>query len=102
MPSSSEYLAYVLDLLHDVPEVTTRKMMGEYLLYAQGKLFGGVYDDRLLVKPTPASRAELLTEQLPYEGASPMMLADMEDPGAVSALVNAMLLELPEPKKRRK
>ena len=102
MASSAEYLEYVLDLLADVPEVTTRKMMGEYLLYAQGKLFGGVYDDRLLVKPTPASRATLTTEEVPYEGAAPMLLVDIEDGEAVAALVTTMLPELPEPKKRRK
>ena len=56
MASSEEYLAYVLDLLADVPQVTTRKMMGEYLLYAEGMLFGGVYDDRFLVKPTAAGK----------------------------------------------
>ena len=57
MASSVGYLDYVLDLLADVPEVAYRKMMGEYLLYAQGKLFGGIYDDRFLVKDTFASRA---------------------------------------------
>ena len=59
MASTPEYLEYVLDLLSDVPDVTTRKMMGEYLLYASGKLFGGVYDDRFLVKDTETSRAVL-------------------------------------------
>lgn len=102
MASSAEYLEYVLELLSGVPEVTTRKMMGEYLLYAQGKLFGGVYDDRLLVKDVPASLAVLSVAEVPYEGASPMLLVDIEDAEAVSALVAAMLPELPEPKKRRK
>ena len=98
MASSEGYLEYVLDLLAGVPAVSTRKMMGEYLLYAQGKLFGGVYDDRFLVKPTEASRAVLAIEETPYEGASPMLLVDLEDGEAVSALVVAMLPELPEPK----
>lgn len=101
MASSEAYLAYVLDLLAGVPTVTTRKMMGEYLLYAQGKLFGGVYDDRFLVKPTEASRKALAIEELPYEGASPMLLVDLEDGEAVSALVVAMLAELPKPRRRR-
>ena len=57
MAPSPEYLEYVLDLLADASEISTRKMMGEYLLYASGKLFGGVYDDRFLVKDTEASRA---------------------------------------------
>ena len=102
MASSSEYLEYVLDLLAGTPEVSTRKMMGEYLLYASGKLFGGVYDDRFLVKDTEASRTVLSSYETPYEGASPMLLVDLEDASAVAALVAEMLQELPEPKKRRK
>ena len=102
MASTPEYLEYVLDLLAGVPEVSSRKMMGEYLLYASGRLFGGVYDDRFLVKDTEASRAVLPAEEVPYEGASPMLLVDIEDAEAVSAMVEAMLSELPEPKKRRR
>lgn len=102
MASTSEYLEYVLDLLTGVPEVSSRKMMGEYLLYASGKLFGGVYDDRFLVKDTESSRAVLSAEEVPYEGASPMLLADVEDAEVVSAMVVAMLSELPEPKRRRR
>ena len=102
MASTPEYLEYVLDLLAGVPEVSSRKMMGEYLLYASGRLFGGVYDDRFLVKDTEASRAVLPAEEVPYEGASPMLLVDIEDAEAVSAMVETMLSELPEPKKRRR
>ena len=102
MASSAEYLEYVLDLLADVPDVTTRKMMGEYLLYSSGKLFGGVYDDRFLVKDTPASRAVLSITEIPYDGASAMMLVDIEDRDSVADLVFAMLQELPEQKRRRK
>ncbi len=102
MASSAEYLEYVLDLLGDVPDVTTRKMMGEYLLYASGKLFGGVYDDRFLVKDTEASRAVLSVRELPYEGAQPMLVVDVEDREAIAAMVEKMLKELPEPKRRRR
>ena len=102
MASSAEYLEYVLDLLADVPEVTTRKMMGEYLLYASGRLFGGVYDDRFLVKDTSASRAVLSISEMPYKGASEMLLVDVEDRDTVASMVVGMLPELPEPKKRRK
>ena len=102
MASSPEYLEYVLDLLSDVEDVSTRKMMGEYLLYASGKLFGGVYDDRFLVKDTEASRAALSAYETPYEGATPMLLVDMEDAAAVAGLVAGMLPELPEPRMRRK
>lgn len=102
MASSPEYLSYVLDLLGGVPEVVTRKMMGEYLLYAEGKLFGGVYDDRFLVKDVSAARSTLSTEAIPYEGASAMLLVDVEDAEAVEALVGSMLLELPAPRPRCK
>lgn len=102
MASSEDYLEYVLDLLADVPEVTTRKMMGEYLIYASGKVIGGIYDDRFLVKDTTASREMLSTSELPYEGGSPMRLVDTEDRIAIAALITAMLPELTEPRKRRK
>ena len=69
MASTPEYLEYVLDLLACVPEVTTRKMMGEYLLYASGKLFGGIYDDRFLVKDTKASREIVPKSQYDRHGA---------------------------------
>lgn len=101
MASSAGYLEYVLDLLSDVPEITTRKMMGEYLLYSSGKLFGGVYDDRFLVKDTKASRAALSTSEIPYDGASAMMLVDIEDRDSITDLVISMLPELPTPKRRR-
>ena len=102
MASSAEYLEYVLDLLEDVPEVTSRKMMGEYLLYACGKLFGGIYDDRFLVKDTPAARAILSTTEVPYEGASPMLLVDVENGEVIAEMVLGMLPDLPEPKKRKR
>ena len=102
MASSPEYLEYVLDLLADVEDVSTRKMMGEYLVYASGKLIGGVYDDRFLVKDTRASRAALSIAEVPYEGAAAMMLVDAEDRATVAALVAEMLPELPEPKKRHR
>ena len=79
MASTAEYLEYVLDLLRDVPDISHRKMMGEYVLYADGKVFGGIYDDRFLVKDTPASRAMFSTYEIPYEGGSPMLLVDIED-----------------------
>ena len=101
MASSPEYLEYVLDLLSEVEDVSTRKMMGEYLLYAGGKLFGGVYDDRFLVKETKASAAMLSAREVPYEGAVPMLVVDIEDREAVAALVAAMLPELPAGKRRK-
>ncbi len=105
MASRKEYLDYVLEQLSDLEGVTHRAMMGEYLLYFQGKLFGGVYDDRLLVKPVPAARALLpdAPEEAPYEGAKPMLLVeDMEDRDLLARLVTAMEPELPAPKKKSK
>ena len=101
MASSAEYLEYVLDMLSDVPEVTSRKMMGEYLLYASGKLFGGIYDDRFLVKDAPAARAVLSISEVPYEGATPMLLVDIENTEVVTDMVLSMLPDLPAPRKRR-
>ena len=104
MASRKEYLDYVLEQFSDLEGVTHRAMMGEYLLYYQGKLFGGVYDDRLLVKPVPAVRALLpdAPEEAPYEGAKPMLLVeDMEDRDLLARLVTAMEPELPAPKKKK-
>ena len=100
MASTPEYLKYVLDLLRDVPEISYRKMMGEYVLYVSGKVFGGIYDDRFLVKHAKASDAVLQTEELPYEGGSMMLLVDIEDPETIADMVVSMASELPTPKKR--
>lgn len=102
MATSEEYCAYVLDLLRDVPAVTSRKMMGEYLLYAEGKLFGGIYDDRFLVKNVPAAKARLDREAIPYEGAKPMLLVTHENPAVIAELIGALLPELPDQKPRKK
>ena len=78
-------------------------MMGEYVLYCQGRIFGGIYDDRLLVKPTPAAK-RLMPDaawELPYEGAKELLLVDrVEDRDFLAELVEAMLPELPAPKRR--
>lgn len=90
--SSEDYLAYVLDLLGEVPDVAHRKMMGEYVLYAHGKVFGGIYDDRFLVKPTDAAK-HLLPDadyQLPYDGAKPVLAVDIEDKQRVAELIEAI------------
>ena len=102
MASTEEYLAYALDLLREAPAVTHRKMMGEYMLYSEGVLFGGIYDDRLLFKDVPAARESFPSEDIPYEGAKPMLLVDSDDPALIAATVAAMLPQLPPPKKNRK
>ena len=87
MASSKEYLEYVCDLLRDVEGISTKKMMGEYLLYQSGVLFGGVYSDRFLIKNTPSLRSRGMREEIPYEGAKPMLLVDTEDSEQIAALV---------------
>lgn len=101
MASSREYAEFILG---QCCGLCSRAMMGEYLLYYNGKLVGGIYDNRLLVKPTGAARALLqgANEELPYEGAKPMLLVENVDDGEfLRKLFEAMHAELPEPKKRK-
>ena len=102
MASSKAYLEYILDQLSSLEGVAYRPMMGEYLIYYRGRLVGGVYDDRFLVKPTGSAR-RLMPEaplELPYEGGKPMLMADNTDSRELlCALVAAVAEELPEPKK---
>lgn len=103
MASSKEYLHFICDQFSGLEGVTYRAMMGEYVLYYRGKIFGGIYDDRLLVKPTAAARAMLpqACEELPYPGAKPMLFVDRVDENEfLCKLIEAMLPELPEAKKR--
>lgn len=104
MASTRDYLEYILDQLSGLDGVTHRPMMGEYLLYYQGRLFGGIYDDRLLVKPVAPARALLPegAEALPYEGAKPMLLVEqVDDRALLEELVCAMWESLPAPRKRK-
>ena len=87
MPSSYDYLEYVLDLLREVRGIAYKKMMGEYMLYKDGVLFGGVYDDRFLIKKTKSLEKVGLKEQIPYPSAKPMLLIDSEDPDEIRELV---------------
>ena len=105
MASSREYLDFVLEQLSGVEDISYRAMMGEYILYYRGKIVGGIYDDRLLVKPVPAAR-RLLPDapmELPYERGSEMLLVeDIDDRGQLANLFRAMYEELPVLKKKRK
>ena len=94
MASDKEYLEYVLELLREVEGVTYKKMMGEYLLYKSGVLFGGVYDNRFLVKKTPSVEEFGLEEELPYDGAKPMLLVDTEDPDEIKMIVDRVVSDL--------
>ena len=79
MASTKEYRDYILEQLSLVPGVTCRPMMGEFLLYANGVLFGGIYDDRLLVKIVPENEHHKMTEEIPYDGAKPMYFVEDVD-----------------------
>lgn len=105
MASSKEYLEYVLEQLSDLEDVTYIKMMGEFILYYKGKIVGGIYDDRLLIKPVEAAK-ELMPDarmELPYEGGKEMLfIEDTDDREFLTTLFDAMYDELPFPKKRKK
>lgn len=104
MASSKEYLEYVLEQLSGLEDITYRAMMGEYIIYYKGKIVGGIYDNRLLVKPVKSARALLPDAplELPYEGAEEMLLIeDIEDRELPEKLFRSMLDELPAPKKRK-
>ncbi len=105
MASKKEYLDYISEQLSGLEGISYKQMMGEYILYYQEKIFGGIYDDRLLIKPVSAARALMpeAPEELPYEGAKPMLLVEnVDDREFLERLLNAMLPELPAPKKKRK
>ena len=103
MASSKEYLEFILEQLSELDDITSRSMMGEYVLYYHGKVFGGIYDDRFLVKPTKSARTMMpdADMELPYDGAKEMILVDdVENKEFLRKLVDAMYAELPVPKKK--
>lgn len=94
MASSVDYLNYVLELLQEVKVITYKKMMGEFMLYKDGVLFGGVYDIRFLIKKTKSLENSGLKEQIPYPNAKPMLLVDSEDPEEIKELVELVVKDL--------
>ena len=105
MASSKEYLHFVLEQLSTLDDISYRSMMGEYILYYRGKIVGGVYDDRLLVKKT-RSALECMPAAVcdsPYEGAKEMLLVDeVDNKEFLTKLFEAMYKELPLSKSKRK
>ncbi len=104
MASSKAYLDFILEQLYELEEITYRAMMGEYIIYYRGKIVGGIYDDRLLVKPVKSAAALMpdTVYELPYEGAKKMLLVDNVDSKEfLTKLFNAMYDELPVPKKKK-
>lgn len=105
MASSERYLQFILDQLSGLEDITYRAMMGEYILYYRGKIFGGIYDDRLLVKPVKSAVSYMPTApyELPYDGAKEMLLVEkVDDKEFLAGLLRAMYDELPVPKSKRK
>ena len=104
MASSSEYLDFILEQLSGLENVTWKAMMGEYIIYWRGKIIGGIYDDRFMVKPTKSAIAMMpdAERELPYEGAKEMLLADVDNREFLKELLEAMYDELPAPKQKKK
>lgn len=105
MASSREYLQFILEQLSDLEEINYRAMMGEYIIYYRGKIVGGIYDDRLLVKPVKSAISYMpkADYELPYNGAKEMLLVeDVDNKEFLTGLFNAMYDELPMPKIKRK
>ena len=104
MASSKEYLDFVLEQLSELDDISYRAMMGEFIIYYRGKIVGGVYDNRFLVKPVRAAK-DMMPEaelELPYEGAKEMLLVDnVENKEFLRELLEAMYDELPAPKKKK-
>ena len=91
MASTKEYLTYVLELLREVGGVSYKKMMGEYILYKDGKIFGGVYDNRFLVKKVAGLEKYHMKEQIPYPTAKAMLLIDVEDSEVIRDIVKIII-----------
>ena len=104
MASSRAYLDFILEQLSGIDRITYKQMMGEYILYMNGRIIGGIYDDRFLVKPTRSARAMMphADMELPYEGAKEMLLVDNVDyRDLLTQLLTAVYDELPAPKTKK-
>ena len=105
MASSKEYLHFILEQLSALDDISYRSMMGEYILYYRGKIVGGIYDNRLLVKPVKAAISCLpdAPYEFPYDGAKPMLrVTKTDDAALLQKLLRAMYDELPAPKPKKK
>ena len=94
MPSSIDYLEYIRELLREVNGISYKKMMGEYMLYKDGILFGGIYDNSFLIKKTKSLESGGLKEQIPYPSAKAMFFVDSEDPDEIKEWVSLIINDL--------
>ena len=105
MATSKDYLNFILEQLSELNDITYRAMMGEYIIYYQGKIVGGIYDNRFLVKPAKSAKAIMPDApfESPYEGAKEMLLVEnVDDKDFLTKLFNVMYSELPASKKKKK
>lgn len=102
MASSKDLLEFVLEQLSILPDITYRAMMGEFIIYYRGKIIGGIYDNRLLIKPT-SSALKIMPNakmEMPYPKGKPMiMIPDIENPELLEMVFNAVYNELPDKRK---
>ena len=105
MASTKEYLEFIMDQLSALDDISYRAMMGEYIIYYRGKIIGGIYDNRFLIKITPSAK-KLMPDahfELPYKGGKKMLLVtDVDSKSFLSELLNAVANEIPLPKKKNK
>lgn len=104
MASTKAYLDFILGQLSNLEEITYRSMMKEYILYYRGKIVGGIYDDRLLVKPVEAAIHYLpkVRYELPYDGAKKMLLVEeVDNREFLEGLFQVMYDELPNQKRKK-
>ena len=87
MASSKDYKDFILEQLNPLGDISCKPMMGEFLLYYRGVLFGGIYDDRLLVKKVDNNKQYNMEKSIPYEGAKPMYLVDAEDSESLNKII---------------
>ena len=87
MATTKEYKDYVLEKLSLLDNITYKPMMGEYLLYYKGILFGGIYDDRLLVKIVNSNKKYHMEEAIPYEKAKSMYLVDVNNENRLKEII---------------
>ena len=104
MASSKDYLDFILEQLSKLDDITYRSMMGEYIIYYRGKVIGGIYDNRFLVKPTKSAESMMpnAEREIPYEGARKMILIDdIENKDFLQKLFESMYEELPQTGKKK-
>lgn len=104
MSSSKGYADFIFEQLSSLGDISFRKMMGEYIIYYRGKIVGGIYDDRLLIKDVPSAKKYMIDAEyeLPYEGAKKMLLvSDVDDREYLTGLLDAIYDELPQSKKKK-